>query len=326
MNRRQVIAGMASAAALPVVARGQQSAIPVIGFLGAGVREEWKPLISSFQQGLREAGFIEGQNVELDYRWAENQYDRLPELAGELVRRHVAVIFAGGNTAAALAAKTATSSIPVVFTVGVDPVNYGLVASLNQPGSNVTGVSFLTSQLAAKQLEALHLLLPNLSSIGVIVNPANPYAEADTRNLHDVARTLGQNAIVLTVGAERDLEAAFMTLVKRGATALHIPGDAFYWTQREKIVALASRHALPTIYAQREFVEIGGLMSYGSDVVRTNRLAGIYVARILKGEKPPNLPVQQVTTVEFIINLKTAKALGLTIPLNLLGRADEVIE
>jgi putative ABC transport system substrate-binding protein len=326
MKRRDFITGLGGAAAWVTVARGQQAALPVVGFLGVGFSAEWRPLVTAFLQGLKEGGFVEGRDVELDYRWAENRYERLPELAGDLVRRQVQVIFAGGSTAAALAAKAATSSIPVIFTAGADPVKYGLVASLNHPGSNVTGVSFLTSQLAAKQLEALHLLLPNLSSIGVIVNPANPYAEADARNLQDTAHSYSQNAIVVNVGAEPDLESAFATFVQKGVGALHIPGDAFYWNRREKIVALAARNALPTIYAQREFVEIGGLMSYGSDVVRTNRIAGNYVARILKGEKPADLPVQQVTKVEFIINLKTAKALGLTIPLALLGRADEVIE
>jgi putative tryptophan/tyrosine transport system substrate-binding protein len=292
MRRREFIAGLGGAVAWPVVAQAQQSAVPVIGFLGAGQPAEWAAVLAAFRQGLKEVGFVEGQNVEIEYRWAENQYDRLPALAADLVRRHVAVIATPGATPAAMAAKAATTLIPIVFAVGADPVKFGLVASLNRPGGNATGVSFLTGELIAKRLELLHGLLPKVEAIAVLVNPSNPTAESITRE----------------VGA------------------LHIPGDNFFYTRRDKLVALAALHGMPAIYAQREFVDIGGLMSYGAGIGEANRLAGGYVGRILKGDKPANLPVQQSTKFELVINLRTAKALGLTIPETLLATADEVIQ
>jgi putative ABC transport system substrate-binding protein len=326
MRRREFIAGLGSAAAWPLAARAQQPAPPVIGFLGAGSLAAWTPLLTAFRRGLMQAGFVEGQNVAIEYRWAENQYDRLTVLATDLVRRRVAVIAAIGNTPAAIAAKAATTTIPIVFAVGADPVQYGLVASLNRPGANVTGVSFLTSLLVEKQFELLRELLPNAQVIAVLVNPTNPYAEEETRDVQYAARALGHKIVVLKAGTEGEIDAAFAMMVQHRVGALHVPGDAFLWTQRDKLTALVERHAMPAIYAQREFVDIGGLMSYGSSVPDASRLAGGYVSRILKGEKPADLPVQQAVKVELVINMRTAKALGLTVPLTLLGRADEVIE
>ena len=328
MRRRDVIKALAGAVAAtwPLAVRAQQRAAePIVGFLTTELKTQ-KLLVDAFRQGLAQVGFVEGKNVDIEYRSAENQYDRLALLADDLVRRQVAVIFANTSTAAALAAKAATTTIPVVFTAGADPVKYGLVASFNRPGSNVTGVSFLTSQLAAKQFEVIHQLLPSASLIGVLVNPANPYAETDTKDIQDAARLLNQSILVLNVDAERDLDAAFATYVAQGARALIVPGDAFFYNRRDTVVALATRYALPAIYAQREFVDGGGLMSYGANLFEANRIAGGYVGRILKGEKPADLPVEQVTKLEFVLNLKTAKTLGITVPLSLLGSADGVIE
>jgi putative ABC transport system substrate-binding protein len=282
--------------------------------------------VDGFRRGLKEVGFVEGQNVNIEYRSAENDYDRLPSLVDELIGQHVALIFANSSTPAALAAKAATTAIPIVFTVGVDPVKYGLVASLARPGGNITGVTFLTSELATKQLEVAHLLLPNASSMGVLVNPKNQYAETDIENIQDAALLLKKKILVLKVDADRDFDAAFATFVQQGARVLIVPGDSFFYSQRETFVALAARYALPAIYAQREFADSGGLMSYGANIAEANRLAGGYVGRILKGEKAADLPVQEVTKLEFVINLKTAKALGIAVPLPLLGRADDVIE
>jgi putative ABC transport system substrate-binding protein len=323
MKRREFIAGLVSATARPVMARAP-SAIPVIGFLAAGSPAEWP--IEVFRQDLAQAGFLEGQNVGIEDRWAENRYDRLPALAAELVRRQVAVIAAFGNTAAAIAAKAATKTIPIVFTVGGDPVEYRLIASLSRPGGNATGVSFLTSLLAAKQFELLHQLLPAKQTVAVLVNPSNPYAEAETRDVQRAASALGREVNILSASTDREIDAAFVSIAQKGARALHIPGDAFLWTRRERVVELVARHAIPAIYAQREFADAGGLMSYGSDFAEVGRLAAGYVARILKGEAPADLPVQQSTKVELVINMNTAKALGLSIPLSLLVRADEVIE
>jgi putative ABC transport system substrate-binding protein len=281
---------------------------------------------AEFRRGLKEAGFVEGQNVQVDYLWADNDYDRLPSLAAELVRRRVAVIFAFGSTPATLAAKAATATIPIVFTAGGDPIDTGIVGSLNRPNGNVTGVAFLTSKLVAKQFEMISRMVPLALMIGVLINPANPNSEAYGREAQLAA--LGTNRKVVVVNAKNDLQldAAFETLVRQGAGALVIPGDVLFYTRREKIVSLAARHAIPAIYAQREFVDEGGLMNYGASVMAASRIAAGYIGRILNGEKPADLPVQQSTTVEFVINRKTAKAFGLTFPLDLLGRADEVIE
>jgi putative ABC transport system substrate-binding protein len=327
MRRRECIA-LLGGLAVPLwslAARAQQrAAAPVIGFLTTALTTQTL-LVDAFRQGLKEVGFVEGQNVDIEYRSAENQYDRLPLLADDLTRRQVAVIFANVSTPAALAAKAATTTIPVVFTVGTDPVKYGLVASFNRPDGNVTGVTFLTSELATKQLEMAHLLLPN-ALIGVLVNPKNQYAETDTKNIQDMALLLNEKVLVFKVDADRDLDTAFATFVQQGARVLIVPGDSFFYNRRDTLVALAARYALPAIYAEREYVDGGGLMSYGANVAEANRLAGGYVGRILKGEKPADLPVQQVTKLEFVVNLKTAKAFGITVPLLLLGRADEVIE
>jgi ABC-type uncharacterized transport system substrate-binding protein len=326
MRRRDFIAGL-SVAAWPIAARAQQRpAIPVVGFLAAGLPAEWTPMIAAFRQGLSDAGYVEGKNVDVEYRWAENQYDRLPALAAELVHRQVAAIIAVSSTPAALAAKAATTTIPVVFTAGADPVQYGLVGSFNRPGGNVTGVSFFTSQLAAKQFETIHGLVPNVSTIGVLVNPDNPYFGIDIRDIQEAARVLSRKVVVSHVNAERELDMAFRSFVEQGAGALHVPGDAFYWTRRTKIVELAALHALPAVYAQREFVDAGGLMSYGADAVGANRIAAGYVGRILSGEKPGELPVQQLTRIEMVLNMKAARILGLEVPAAILLRADEVIE
>jgi putative ABC transport system substrate-binding protein len=275
--------------------------MPVIGFLGAGSASEWALLLTAFRQGLKGAGFVEGQSVLIEYRWAENSYDRLPSLAADLVRQQPSVIFAANSTPAAVAAKAATATIPIVFTMGADPVKYALVASLNRPASNATGVIFLTSELAAKQFELVHELLPNAPVVGVLVNPDNTYAEADIETVQEASRRLSRKVFISKINNQLDLDVAFATLIQQRVGALQIPGDAFFYTRRDRIVALASRHALPTIYAQREFVDIGGLMSYGASLGAANRIAGGYVGRIIKGEKPADLPVQQSTTVELII-------------------------
>jgi putative tryptophan/tyrosine transport system substrate-binding protein len=325
MKRREFIAGV-GAAVWPAAARGQQPTLPVIGYLSPGSSTTMANVTAAFLEGIKDGGYIEGRNVAIEYRWAENRYERLPALAADLVRQQVAVIAAFPNTAAALAAKAATATIPVVFAVGADPVTYGLVLSFNRPGGNITGVSFLTTLLVPKQFQMLHELVPKAPLVAVLENPTNVYSGPDIRNVEDAARALGQNVYVLNASTEGEIDAAFTALVQRQAGALQIPGDSFFWTRREQIVGLAARHAVPTIYAQREFVDIGGLMSYGTDATDGSRLVGRFVARILKGEKPADLPVQQVTKVELVINMKTAKALGLTVPLPLLALADEVIE
>jgi ABC-type uncharacterized transport system substrate-binding protein len=327
MRRRQFIQGIAGSTIVWSLAASaqQRAASQTIGFLTIGLTAQML-LVDAFRRGLKEIGFVEGQNVNVEYRSAENDYDRLPSLVDELIRLHATVIFANSSTPAALAAKAATTAIPIVFTVGVDPVKYHLVASLARPGGNMTGVTFLTSELATKQLELAHLLLPDASPIGLLVNPKNQYAETDIKNIQDMTLLLKKKILVLKVDADRDFEAAFATFVRHGARVLIVPGDAFFYNQRETLVALAARYTLPAIYGEREFADSGGLMSYGASVAEANRLAGGYVGRVLKGEKPADLPVQQVTKLEFVINLKTAKALGITVPLSLLGRADEVIE
>jgi putative tryptophan/tyrosine transport system substrate-binding protein len=326
MRRREFITLIGGAAVWPLAARAQQRAVPVIGFLGSGLPAEWTLVLAAFRQGLRQAGFVDGQNVAIEYRWAENHYDRLPVLAADLAGRQVAVVAAIGNAAAALAAKAATTTIPVVFATGIDPVAYGLVASLNRPGGNVTGIAFLTVLLVPKQFELVHELTPNAPLIAVLENPSNPYSEAEIRSVQDAARVIGQEIHVLYASTEAEIDTAFATLAQQQVAALQIPGDAFFYTRRKQIVALAARHAVPTIYAQREFVDADGLMSYGASLADAFRLAGDYVGRVLKGEAPANLPVQQSTKTELVINLKTAKTLGLTVPLSLLLRADEVIE
>jgi putative ABC transport system substrate-binding protein len=326
MLRREFIMLLGGgAAAWPLAARAQQP-MPVIGYLGPGSPETDKAVrVVPFQQGLNETGYIEGRNVAIEYRWAEGQYDRLPALAADLVRRQVTVIAAGGPPSV-LAAKAATSTIPIVFVLGIDPVQSGLVASLNRPGGNITGVALISAELAGKLLDLLHELVPTAAVVALLVNPTNPVSDSVTRNLQDAARSLGRQAHVLRASTASEIDAAFGTLVELRAGALVVAGDPFFTNQRAQIVALAARHAVPAIYNARLYPTAGGLMSYGPDLADSFRQAGVYTGKILRGATPADLPVEQAVKVELVINLKTAKALGLTVPLLLLGRADEVIE
>jgi ABC-type uncharacterized transport system substrate-binding protein len=323
MRRREFITLLGGAAATwPLAARAQQPAIPVVGFLRSGTLPENR--VTAFRQGLKEAGFVEGQNVAIDYRSDENQTDRLPLLVADLLRRQVAVIV--GNTPAALAAKAATTTVPIVFVTGLDPVRVGLVANLNRPAGNVTGVSFFAAELAAKQLGLLRELRPGAARIAVLADPKFPGTEGVVSEARAAASAMGQQIEVFYVSSAREIETAFTTLVERGAGALLGGFGGFFLTQRERIAALAARHRIPAIYVQRDFVEAGGLMSYAPSIPDTYRQAGIYSGRILKGEKPGDLPVVLPTKFDLVINVKTAKALGLEIPDKLLALADEVIE
>ena len=325
MKRREFITLLGGAAAMwPRVARSQQRAMPVIGFLHSGSSDLNADRVRAFGQGLSEMGYVGGQNVAIEYRWADGQYDRLPALAADLVRRQVAVIIA--NTPAVPAAKAAATTIPIVFQTGGDPVATGFVASLNRPDGNLTGVATLNVELGPKRLELLRELVPAATLIALLINPTNPNADAQTRGLQVAARTLRLELRVLHASDERDFDMAFATLIQLRAGALVIGPDALFITESERLAALTVRHAVPGIFSPREFAAAGGLMSYGGSGTETYRLIGLYAGRILKGEKPADLPVQQVTKVELVINLKTAKALGVIVPLPLLGRADEVIE
>ena len=326
MRRRDVIAGLSAAAAWPLATHAQQRGMPVIGFLSSLVAEPFTPFLNAFRQGLREGGFVEGQNVAIEYRWAEGQFDKLPALAAELVRRPVAVIVTAGGLVAAKAAQAATTAIPIVFAAADDPVVGGLVASLNRPGGNITGVSWQGGALRAKNLELLHELVPSASTIAVLFNPNNPAFEVQQRDVQEAAATLGKKLQILRVSTISGIDAAFAAIVQEKAGALIVGTDPFFAGQRDYLVALAARHAIPAVYFLRAFVTSGGLMSYGSSLSDANRLLGGYAARVLKGEKPADLPIQLSTKVELVINLKTAKTLGLTFPITLLGRADEVIE
>jgi putative ABC transport system substrate-binding protein len=326
VKRREFIGLVGGAAAWPVVARAQQSTMPVVGFLNSASPQTYAKPLSAFLKGLGEFGFVDGRNVVIEYRWAENRIDRLQEMVADLVHRQVAVI-AATSTPAALAAKAATSIIPIVFETGADPVQLGLVASLNRPGGNITGVTQMTQEVLPKLLEMLHELLPAARVMALLLNPTDSnLADATTRVVLSAARTLGLEFHVLNANSERDFDGVFAKLIELRASALVIGGQALFTSQSEQLAMLAVRHGVPAVYKGREFAAAGGLLSYGSDITEAYRLAGINVGRILRGEKPANLPVQQATKVELIVNLKTAKALGITVPLPLSGRADEVIE
>jgi putative tryptophan/tyrosine transport system substrate-binding protein len=322
MNRREMMALLGGAAMLPVAARAQS--MPVIGFLSGGLAIDRRN-VDPFRRGLKEAGYIEGQNLVIEFRFAESQYDRLPALAAELTSRQVAVVTTG-DTASALAAKAATTTIPIVFLLGADPIKVGLVASLNRPGGNITGVSFLANSLPAKLFELLHQAVPNATWVGALVNPTNPNFQPDMREVQVAADSLGSKLFVVKASTESEIETAFAAAVQQRVAGLYVDLDPFLSSRLPQIAALTARHGLPSIYGQREYAAAGGMMSYGASISDASRQAGVYVGRILKGEKPADLPVQQSAKVELIVNLKTARALGITVPLALLTRADEVIE
>lgn len=310
----------------PLAADAQQPAMPVIGFLNSGSPAERAPFVAAFRLGLKETGYVEGQTAAIEYRFAEGRYDRLPSLASDLVRRGVAVITATGDTASPLAAKGATTTIPIVFVAGSDPVKDGLVTSFNRPGRNITGVSIISSALVSKQFELLHELVPQADVVGILLNPSNPNVGFELSDLQGAAQMMGVQLTVLRASTESGVDAAFATLVQQRAGALLIEPDVFFLDRRERLVALAARHGVATIYSRREYAAVGGLMSYGASLADGYRQAGVYVGRILKGTNPADLPVQSPTKYELVINLKTARALGLEIPPTLLARADEVIE
>jgi putative ABC transport system substrate-binding protein len=325
MRRREFLTLLGGAAAAwPLAARAQPAAMPVVGFLRSTSAADSMHRVTAFRQGLKEAGFVEGQNIAIEFRWAENQADRLPALVTELIRRPVAVIV--GNTVAAIAAKAATTAVPIVFATGGDPVRDGLVASLNRPGGNVTGVVYFATVLGAKRLELLRQLVPKATTIAMLVNPNTPNTEGERRDVQAAAQAIGQQLVILDVSSGRDIETAFAAIVQRGAGALLVGSGGFLTSYRDRVVALAARYAIPAIYAQREAVVAGGLMSYGPSSTDAYRQAGSYAGRILKGEKPGDLPVMRSTKFEFMINLKTATTLGLEFHPQLLATADEVIE
>jgi putative ABC transport system substrate-binding protein len=327
VRRREFIAGLGGAAVWPLVARGQQTAVPTIGYLGTTSPELYASRLRAFSQGLSENGYFDGRNVAIEYRWAENHYDRIPALIADLIRRQVTVIAVPGSTSAAVAAKAATTTIPIVFATATDPVAAGLVASISRPGGNLTGVAALALELGPKQLELLHELIPTATTIALLVNPASSVvAETQSRDLQATARTLGLQLHVVHARAASDFEKVFTTLGELRAKGLVIGSEALFTGRSEQLAALALHHAMPAIYFFREFAAAGGLLSYGASITETHRLAGVYTGRILKGQKPADLPVQQSTKLELVINLKTAKAFGLDVPARLLARADEVIE
>jgi putative ABC transport system substrate-binding protein len=326
MRRREFMTLLGGTATWSLVARAQQPGLPVIGYLNSESLETYREYFDAFHRGLGEAGFVEGRNTAIEYRWAGGQNDRLPELAADLARRQVTVIVTN-NTPASLAAKAASQSVPVVFLVGSDPVLIGLVKSLNRPGGQLTGVSILNTEIIAKRLELLHELVPAATTVGFLVNPTNPvFAQAELTGIQAGAHALGLQLLVLNASSTKEMEAAFATLMKQGGGGLVVSGDTYFIAQHKRLLGLAAEHRIPTIYVYRELSSIGGLMSYGPSLPDGYRQTGVYAGRILKGEKPADLPVQQVSRIELVINLQTARALGITFPITLFGRADEVIE
>jgi putative ABC transport system substrate-binding protein len=327
MKRREFIAGIGGAAAWPLVARAQQPAMPVIGFLGATSPEGYATFVAGFRLGLKEAGFVDTENVAVVYRWAEGQYDQLPALAADLVSHRVSVIVATGGLPSSLAAKQATETIPIVFTLGSDPIKFGLVSSLNRPSGNITGVTLFAYLLDAKRVELMHELVPGASVVALLVNPNSPaQAEAQYTDVAAAARKFGQQLIILRAGTVSEIDSAVATIAQTKSSVLLVSADPLFLSRRDQLVALVTRHAIPSIYEWRQFAEAGGLMSYGIDLVDAYRQAGIYVGKILRGAKPGDLPILQPTKFEFVINLKTAKVLGLTVPNTMLVAADQVIE
>jgi putative ABC transport system substrate-binding protein len=327
LQRRDFITLVGGTAAWPLAARAQQPAMPVVGYLNAGSAEANRDVVQAFRKGLSETGYVEGQNVAVEYRWAEGQYDRLPDMANDLVRRRVAVIVTPLSTAATFAAKAATTTIPIVFSTGIDPVQAGLVLTLNRPGGNATGFVTMNNEIGAKRLQLLRELLPAAARFAVLVNPTTPLvAEPVIKDLQAAASVIGRPIEILTASTNRDIDAAFANLVQKRVDALLVSPDLFFGTRSAQILTLAARHVVPVIYAGREFAEAGGLMSYGTSRTDPYRYAGIYTGRILKGEKPADLPVQRPTKFEFVINLQTARILGINVPATLLAQADEVIE
>jgi ABC-type uncharacterized transport system substrate-binding protein len=326
MKRRTFMTLVAGAATWPVATQAQQAAMPVIGFLGSPSAAEWAHLVTAFQEGLKQTGYVEGQNAAVEYRWADGDYHRLPRLADDLVQRNVAVIFAAGSAAPALAAKAASTIIPIVFAHGADPVKLGLVASLNRPGGNITRISFLTADLGAKRLGLMHELAPHISVGAVLINPNNPNAESVAKDAQDSARSLGLQFHVFKAGTDQEIDAVFAALLQQRIGLLLVSADPVFFDRRAQLVTLAAQHAVPAIYFAREFVVAGGLMSYGTSLADAYRQAGILSGRILAGAKPADLPVVQSTNFEFVINLRTARAFGLNVPPGLSSMADEIIE
>jgi putative ABC transport system substrate-binding protein len=326
MRRREFLTVLGGAAAWPVAARAQQPRVPVIGYLSGQSPNNYAAFLAAFRQGLNEAGYVEHRNVGIEYRWGEGQYGRLPALAADLVRLQVSVIAATGNTASALAAKAATATIPIVFLTGGDPVKLGLVDSFNRPSGNTTGVSFLLNELAQKRLELFHQLVPSATAIGALINPTNPLSPSEASDVQTAARVLGLDVHIENASSERDIDAAFERFVQQRVNALFVGNDAFFVDRRDQLVALAARHALPASYGLPEQAAAGGLMSYGPSQTDAHRQVGVYTGRVLKGERLSELPVMQPTKFDLVINLKTAKTLGLAVPPTLLAIADEVIE